>query len=162
VREPGDPYGKLIADNWIYIQEPYVLAGRLQIFSNWSPHLVQDPCKVWLGVEYFCNEGDGLWKWSDDDMARLAIDELAKIGIIESGDVLDSTVARLPKTYPAYLGTYDRFDEVRRFLDGFDNLYLIGATGCIATTTRTTPMLTAMTAVDNIIAGRTDKSISGL
>ena len=87
VRERGDPFGKLIADNWIYIQEPDVLAGRLQIFNNWSPHLVKDPSKVWLGVEYFCNEGDGLWKRSDDDMARLAIDELAKIGIIESSDV---------------------------------------------------------------------------
>ncbi|MGA9210942.1 MAG: NAD(P)/FAD-dependent oxidoreductase [Terriglobales bacterium] len=158
VRERGDPFGKLIADNWIYIQEPDVLAGRLQIFNNWSPHLVKDPSKVWLGVEYFCNEGDGLWKRSDDDMARLAIDELAKIGIIESSDVLDSTVARMPKTYPAYLGTYDRFDEVRRFLDGFDNLYLIGRNGMHRYNNQDHSMLTAMTAVDNIIARRADKS----
>jgi len=158
VREPGDPYGKLIADNWIYIQEPDVLAGRLQIFNNWSPHLVKDPSKVWLGVEYFCNENDDLWKRSDDDMARLAIDELAKIGIIESCDVLDSTVARLPKTYPAYLGTYDCFDEVRRFLDGFDNLYLIGRNGMHRYNNQDHSMLTAMTAVDNIIGGRADKS----
>jgi len=157
VREPGDPYGKLIADHWIYIQEPEVIAGRLQIFNNWSPHLVQDPSKAWLGVEYFCNEGDGLWKRSDDDMARLAIDELAKIGIIERGDVLDSTVARLPKTYPAYFGTYNRFDEVRRFLDAFDNLYLIGRNGMHRYNNQDHSMLTAMIAVDNIIAGRADK-----
>ena len=158
VREPGQPYGKLITDNWIYIQEPDVLAGRLQIFNNWSPHLVRDPSTVWLGVEYFCNEGDGLWTRSDDDMKRLAVEELAKIGIIERADVRDSTVVRLPKTYPAYFGTYGRFDEVRRFLDGFENLYLIGRNGMHRYNNQDHSMLTAMTAVDNIVAGHADKS----
>jgi protoporphyrinogen oxidase len=158
VREHGDHFGKLITDNWIYIQEPDVLAGRLQIFNNWSEYLVQDPSKVWLGVEYFCNEGDGLWKRSDDDMRSLAVDELAKIGIIERSDVLDSTVARLPKTYPSYFGTYEHFDEIRRFLDSFDNLYLIGRNGMHRYNNQDHSMLTAMTAVDNIVAGRADKS----
>ena len=158
VREAGDPYGKLISDNWIYIQEPEVLAGRLQIFNNWSPYLLKDPSKVWLGVEYFCNESDDLWKRTDDQMAQLAIAELTSIGIIEKDDVLDSTVARLPKTYPAYFGTYDRFDELRQLLDTFENLYLIGRNGMHRYNNQDHSMLTAMTAVDNIINGRTDRS----
>ena len=48
-------------DNWIYVQEPDVRLGRLQIFNNWSPALVPDSSKVWLGLEYFCTEGDDLW-----------------------------------------------------------------------------------------------------
>jgi protoporphyrinogen oxidase len=149
---------KLISDNWIYIQEPDVLAGRLQIFNNWSPHMVADPGKVWIGVEYFCYETDELWRKPDADMAQFAIDELAKIDIIEKQYVRDWTVVRMPKTYPAYFGAYERFDEVRQYLDGFENLFLVGRNGMHKYNNQDHSMLTAMTAVDNIIAGRRDKA----
>jgi protoporphyrinogen oxidase len=158
VREAGDRLGQLIRDNWIYVQEPDVLVGRLQIFNNWSPYLVADSSKVWLGAEYFCSESDELWRMPDDDMAQLAIDELAKIDLIDKRDVLDSTVARMPKTYPAYFGSYERFGELRNYLDRFENLFLIGRNGMHKYNNQDHSMLTAMTAVDNIIAGVTDKS----
>jgi protoporphyrinogen oxidase len=149
---------KFIADNWIYIQEPDVFAGRLQIFNNWSPHLVATPGTVWMGVEYFCNEGDGLWTRSDDEMKQLAAEELDKIGIIEQKHVLDATVIRMPKTYPAYFGTYNRFHELREWLDAVENLFLVGRNGMHRYNNQDHSMLTAMTAVDNIIAGRLDKA----
>ncbi len=97
------PLGKkLIQDNWIYVQEPDVMVGRLTIFNNFSQAMVADPDKVWLGAEYFCYETDPIWKQSDDEMKRLAVDELAKIGILDAADVRDATVIRMPKTYPAY------------------------------------------------------------
>ena len=108
---------KLVEDNWIYIQEPDVLAGRLQIFNNWSPYMLANPEHVWIGVEYFCYEVDELWKKSEGEMAEFARMELDKIGIIDQADVLDSTVIKMPKTYPAYFGTYNRFDELRAYLD---------------------------------------------
>lgn len=146
-----------IEDNWIYIQEPDVLAGRLQIFNNWSPHLVAAPDTVWIGVEYFCYESEPLWRKSDRDMADFAIEELQKIGIIESQDVIDSTVLRMPKTYPAYFGTYSRFNELRAFVDKFPNLFLIGRNGMHKYNNQDHSMLTAMVAVDNIIAGQVAK-----
>jgi protoporphyrinogen oxidase len=149
---------KLIADNWIYIQEPDVLAGRLQIFNNWSPHMVADESKVWLGVEYFCYENDELWNKPDAEMTRLAVEEIDRIGILDAGDVLDSIVIRMPKTYPAYFGTYSRFGELREYLDGFSNLFLLGRNGMHRYNNQDHSMLTAMAAVDNIIAGRSDKS----
>ena len=149
---------RLIEDNWIYIQEPDVLAGRLQIFNNWSPHLVSQPDNVWVGVEYFCYEGDELWRKPDAEMAEFARQELAKIGIIDLDAVLDSTVIRMPKTYPAYFGAYSRFDEIRDYLDAFPNLFLVGRNGMHKYNNQDHSMLTAMEAVDNIIAGRTDKS----
>ena len=149
---------KLIEDNWIYIQEPDVTAGRLQIFNNWSPGMVADPEKVWIGVEYFCYESDDLWKKPDAEMAEFARQELAKIGIIEAEDVLDSTVLRMPKTYPAYFGTYSRFNEVREYLDGFENLFLVGRNGMHKYNNQDHSMLTAMVAVDKIIAGNVDKA----
>src|SRR4029079_4145348 len=113
------PQGR-VKDNWIYIQEPDVLMGRLQIFNNWSPHMVADPNLTWMGLEYFCSEGDGLWSKSDRELIELGTRELAKMNIVESGDVLDGTVIRMPKAYPAYFGSYDRFDEVVSYMDSFE------------------------------------------
>jgi protoporphyrinogen oxidase len=149
---------KLVRDNWIYIQEPDVCAGRLQIFNNWSPWMVSDPEKAWVGVEYFCNEGDRLWTRSEESMKALAIEELAKIEIIEEQAVEDSVVLKMPKAYPAYFGTYSRFGEIRDFIDSFENLYLVGRNGMHRYNNQDHSMLTAMTAVDNIVAGRADKS----
>lgn len=148
----------LIRDNWIYVQEPDVVLGRLQIFNNWSPYLVADPDTVWLGLEYFCNEGDSLWSMSDAALKKLGAEELHRIGIIEAGDVLDGTVIRVEKTYPAYFGTYNRFDEIRQYVDGFENLFLIGRNGMHRYNNQDHSMLTAMVAVDNIIAGDTGKA----
>ena len=149
---------KLIADNWIYIQEPDVQLGRLQVFNNWSPFMVNDPSTVWLGLEYFCNETDDIWKTADDRLIAFATEELSRIGIIEAVDVLDSTVLRMEKTYPAYFGTYNRFAELRSYVDGYENLFLVGRNGMHRYNNQDHSMLTAMVAVDNIIAGEIDKA----
>ncbi len=147
----------IVPDNWIYIQEPEVKIGRLQIFNNWSPYLVQDPDKVWIGVEYFCNEGDAFWSMADSDIAKLAVQELAAIEVIDAADALDSVVIRAPKTYPAYFGTYDRFDVLRAFLDGIENLYPIGRNGMHKYNNQDHSMLCAMTAVDLVASGSVAK-----
>lgn len=144
---------QLIKDNWIYIQENDVKIGRLQIFNNWSPYMVANPEHVWLGLEYFCNEGDELWQKNDGDFMNFAISELHKINIIDPADVLDGTVVRMPKTYPAYFGSYDRFSIIREFTDSLENLFLIGRNGMHKYNNQDHSMLTAMTAVQNIIQG---------
>lgn len=150
--------GGLIRDNWIYIQEPDVRLGRVQVFNNWSPWMVGDPEKVWLGLEYFCTEGDDLWSLDDAAMIALARAELEKIGFIDAGAVRDAVVIRVPKTYPAYWGAYERFDELRQWLDAIPNLFLIGRNGMHRYNNQDHSMLTAMVAVDNLAAGITDKS----
>ena len=120
--------------------------------------MVADPSKVWLGLEYFCNESDPLWRMTDAEMSALAKEELSRIGIIDAGEVLDSVVLRMEKTYPAYFGTYDRFAEIREYVDRYENLFLIGRNGMHRYNNQDHSMLTAMMAVDNIAAGITDKS----
>ena len=153
-----EPDGGLLKDTWIYIQEPDVLLGRLQIFNNWSPYLVEDPTKVWIGLEYFCYESDPLWKMADEELKRFAMAEVAKIGLLKVEDVRDAHVVRVPKTYPAYFGTYDRFDELREWTDGFENLFLVGRNGMHKYNNQDHSMLTAMTVVDGLVAGRVDKA----
>ncbi len=141
----------IIPDNWIYIQERDVKLGRLQIFNNWSPYLVDNPDTVWIGLEYFCNEGDELWEKSNSDFMEFAIHELHKIDIIDKNDVIDSTIIRMPKTYPAYFGTYGDFHHIRNYTDKIDNLFLVGRNGMHKYNNADHSMLTAMTAVDNIV-----------
>ena len=152
-----EPDGSPLKDNWIYVQEPDVQLGRLQVFNNWSPWLVDSDSKAWIGLEYFCNDTDALWKLSDEEMAKFAIGEVAKIGILRAEDVEDTHVVRVPKTYPAYFGTYNRFDVIRNYTDQFQNLFLVGRNGMHKYNNQDHSMLTAMTAVENIVNGITTK-----
>ena len=165
-RGPTSPFGLrraskkpagTIPDNWIYIQEADVKVGRVQIFNNWSPYMVDDRKNtVWIGLEYFVNEGDELWIKPDQDMIDLGIREMTKIGFLKKEDVLDACVLRMPKAYPAYFGSYDQLHVVRDFTLTFANLFLIGRNGMHRYNNQDHSMLTAMTAVDNIAAGRAD------
>ena len=157
IARPGLPEG-LVPDNWIYVQEPGVKVGRLQIFNNWSPWLVADPGKIWIGLEYFCDEGDQIWSMSDEDLKRFGARELDQIGVLDADRVEDGVVLRVPKTYPAYFGTYGEFDIVRSYLDGFVNLFPVGRNGMHRYNNQDHSMLTAMAAVENIRDGIEDKS----
>jgi protoporphyrinogen oxidase len=123
----------------------------LQIFNNWSPDLVKDKNNTWLGLEYFCNEGDKLWEMSKTAFTQFAIDELASINIINKNDVLDSTVIKMPKTYPAYFGSYHQFNKIKTYTNSIENLFLIGRNGMHKYNNQDHSMLTAMKAVENII-----------
>jgi len=148
----------IIPDNWIYVQERDVKMGRIQVFNNWSPYLVKDPNTVWLGLEYFCNEGDHLWTMPNEELFNMGVRELEKVGFINTSDVLDGVVIRTTKAYPAYFGAYDQFYEIRNFVDDFENLFLIGRNGMHRYNNMDHSMLTAMVAVQNIINGSIDKS----
>lgn len=153
LKDETDPAQRLVSDNWIYIQEPDVKLGRLQIFNNWSPYMVANPDKVWLGLEYFCDETEPIWTWDNETVAKFAGEELERIGMIDRTDIEDWTVIHMPKTYPGYFGTYDRFDDLRRWIDRFENLYLVGRNGMHKYNNQDHSMLTAMVAVENIVNG---------
>lgn len=154
----GQPtVNNIIPDNWIYIQDNSVKLGRLQIFNNWSPYLVKDPNKIWLGLEYFCNEGDTLWSMDDANFIDMATKELESIGMINAQDVEDGVVLRIPKAYPAYFGTHSEFHVVRHFTDSIANLFLVGRNGMHRYNNMDHSMLSAMEAINNIKNGVTSK-----
>lgn len=152
--------GNIIPDNWIYVHDRSVKMGRIQVFNNWSPYMVKDANNtVWIGLEYFCTEGDSLWSMSDDDFAELGITEMLKMGLITSrDDVLDSHSERVRKAYPAYFDTYEYMEELREYLDGIENLYCVGRNGQHRYNNIDHSMCTAFEAVNNILSGRKDKS----
>ena len=146
--------GDIIPDCWIYIQERNVKLGRLQIFNNWSPYMVQDfENTVWIGLEYFCSEGDSMWTMDNAKFIEMASNELEEIGIIKKDDILDSTLIRVKKAYPAYFGTYKDFDKVKNYLDTIPNLYCVGRNGQHRYNNMDHSILTGIEAAKSFISG---------
>ena len=141
-------YEGRVPDTWIYVQERDVKVGRLQIFNNWSPYMVSDyKGTMYVGMEYFCDEGDKLWEMPDNEFVDMALGELEKIGVADRGDVLKADRIKVKKAYPAYFGTYKEISKVREWLDGFQNLFCIGRNGQHRYNNMDHSMLTAMEAV---------------
>ena len=151
--------GNIVPDNWVYVHDRNVKMGRFQIYNNWSPYLVKDvEHTVWVGLEYFCNEGDDLWSMTDDDFAKMAISEMAKINIIADKDeAMDYHVERVKKAYPAYFDTYEQIDDLRAYLDEIPNLFCVGRNGQHRYNNLDHSMCTSFETVKNIIAGETGK-----
>lgn len=149
----------IVPDNWIYVQDGSVSLGRIQVFNNWSPYLVADPLRtVWLGLEYFCGEGDGLWDMDDEERVRLAQDELVRMGVLDATTpVLDHHVERVEKAYPAYFDTYERIGELVSWLDSHHNLFCLGRNGQHRYNNMDHSMMTAFLAVDDLLSGVTDR-----
>ena len=148
----------VVPDCWIYVQEPDVKLGRIQIFNNWSPYLVKDINNtVWVGLEYFCNENDDFWNLSDKDAIEFAKNELIKMGIIHEENVLDAHREKIKKAYPAYFDTYEKIDVLIKYLNKIENLYCIGRNGQHRYNNMDHSMVTAFETVDNIINNVSDK-----
>lgn len=149
----------IVPDCWIYVQDTGVKLGRIQIFNNWSPYMVEEPDKyVWIGLEYFCKEGDDFWNMSDEECIELAINELVQMEVIHKEDVIDSHRERIQKAYPAYFDGYDHMDEIIDYLNTFDNLYCIGRNGQHRYNNMDHSMVTSFEAVDNIVNDIHDKT----
>ena len=149
----------IVPDCWIYVQDVGVKLGRIQIFNNWSPYLVKDPENtVWIGLEYFCDEGDSFWNMNEKECVDFAVNELKRMGVISADSrVLDSHREKVQKAYPAYFDTYDRIDELVEYLDTFDNLYCVGRNGQHRYNNMDHSMVTSFETVSNIVSGKKTK-----
>ena len=149
----------IIPDCWIYVQDTKVKLGRIQIYNNWSPYMVEDvDNKVWVGLEYFCSENDDFWNMTGKDCKIFAVKELIRMGIIDKKeDVLDAHREKVKKAYPAYFDTYDHIDEVISYLNQYENLYCVGRNGQHRYNNMDHSMATAFETVDNILSGKKNK-----
>ncbi len=150
----------IIPDNWVYVHDKGIEMGRFQIYNNWSPYMIKDiENTVWVGLEYFCYEGDKWWNMTEDEFAEFAINDMINLGLIaDRSDVMDYHEEKVKKAYPAYFDTYARMDELVAYLSSIDNLYCVGRNGQHRYNNLDHSMCTSFEAVSNIISGRTDKS----
>lgn len=149
----------IVPDCWIYVQDTGVKLGRIQIFNNWSPYMVEKPDEnVWIGLEYFCREGDDFWNMSDEECINMAIDELVSMDVIDKNDVIDSHRERIQKAYPAYFDGYDNMDKIIDYLNTFDNLFCVGRNGQHRYNNMDHSMVTSFEAVKDIVNDIHDKT----
>lgn len=147
----------ILPDTWIYVQESDVKMGRMQIYNNWSPYMIADDAKVWISFEYFASDTDDIWTMENSEFEKLAIDEGIKIGMINREDVLDISSAKLEKAYPAYFGTFNRFNVIKEYSDSIKNLYLIGRAGMHKYINIDHTVLSGMEVARNILEDLPDK-----
>jgi len=139
-------------DNWIYIHEPSVKVGRIQNFRAWSPEMLPDDYTASIGMEYFCQKGDGLWSMSDADLIDLAGTELEQLSLSTKAAVIDGTVIRQPKAYPVYDAEYkDALDIIEAWMKSFANLQTCGRNGLHRYNNQDHSMLSAMLAARNLM-----------
>jgi protoporphyrinogen oxidase len=152
--------GNIVPDNWVYVHDRHVQMGRFQIYNNWSPYMVKDlEHTVWMGLEYFCNEGDRMWSMTDEDFGKMGIHEMVELGLIDrESDAIDFHVERVRKAYPAYFDTYAEIDRLVDYLNGYENLYCVGRNGQHRYNNMDHSMATSFEAVKNILSGTADKS----
>lgn len=150
----------IVPDCWIYVQDTGVRLGRIQIFNNWSPYMVKDPeHKIWIGLEYFCTEGDAFWNMSESECVDMAVNELKEMGVIdEDAKISDSHREKVKKAYPAYFDTYSEIDKLIKYLNEIDNLFCVGRNGQHRYNNMDHSMVTSFEAVNNILNGIHDKS----
>ena len=145
--------GNIVPDCWIYVQDTGVKLGRIQVFNNWSPYMVKDPeHRVWIGLEYFCAEGDRFWNLTDKQCIVFAVKELRKMGVIApDAKILDAHREKVKKAYPAYFDTYDEIDTLIGYLNRFGNLFCVGRNGQHRYNNMDHSMATSFEAVKNIL-----------
>lgn len=152
--------GNIVPDDWVYVHDRNVKMGRFQVYNNWSPYLVKDvEHTIWMGLEYFCNEGDTMWNMKDEEFAKMGMEEMVTMGLIDSVEqVMDFHVERVKKAYPAYFDTYAQMDKLREYLNTIPNLFCVGRNGQHRYNNLDHSMCTSFETVKNILSGTTDKS----
>ena len=147
---------RLFDDHWLYIHDPGVKVGRIQNVRSWSPEMVPDSGRNCCVMEYFCFEGDDFWTRGDAGLIACATRELVRLGLARPGDVSDGFVVRQKKAYPVYDPGYaDRVRTIRRFVETeCPGLHLVGRNGMHRCNNQDHAMMTAMLAVENVVAGK--------
>ncbi|MCR5431765.1 MAG: NAD(P)/FAD-dependent oxidoreductase [Lachnospiraceae bacterium] len=151
--------GNIVPDCWVYVQDRKVRMGRFQIYNNWSPYMVKDlENTVWIGLEYFVNEGDEYWNMTEEEFSKLGISEILKLGIIGSGSVvLDTHMEKVKKAYPAYFDTYKDIDRLTSYLKSIRNLFCVGRNGQHRYNNIDHSMVTSFETVKCILTGSDDR-----
>ena len=113
---------------------------------------------VWVGLEYFVNEGDEYWNMSEEEFSKFGVEEMVKLKLIDSADqVIDTHMEKVKKAYPAYFDTYEEIDTLVDYLKSIDNLYCVGRNGQHRYNNIDHSMVTSFETVKNIVSGNKNK-----
>ena len=140
-------------DNWIYLHDPGIRAGRVQNFGAWSPDMVV-PGTTCLGAEYFCSEGDDIWTMPEEDLIAMTVADLARIGLVDPAVSSTGSGSTCPAPIPSTTrATHPRSALIRGYLASFENLVTCGRNGLHRYNNQDHSMWTALLATSNLLDG---------
>lgn len=144
----------LFPDQWLYLHDPGLAAGRVTNFRNWSPSLYGESETSILAVERWCDESDAAWSEDNATLICRAADELRAIGLLQDEPVLDGHVIRLPRCYPVYrIGYRAHVRTIAKHLDGIRGLSVIGRYGAFKYNNQDHGILMGLLAAENLTQG---------
>ena len=138
-------------DNWIYIHDQDIQAGRIQNYTSWSTHMAPNN-RGCLGLEYFCNENEKFWNKTDEELKNVAIEDLKKLEILTSEKIIDAYVVRQKKAYPVYDQDYKEIVKKISYEieKDYNNFYLVGRNGMHKYNNQDHAMMSSLLTVENI------------
>ncbi len=121
---------QLTPDHWIYIPEEHIAVHRISEFTNFSRSCAPEG-KTMVCAEITSTNGDRYWTMRDEDLIRLAAENLAELGLLSRDEVMDGGfVKRLDYAYPIYDLSYRaHLDTLLGWLRGFENMVSTGRQG---------------------------------
>ena len=113
----------------IYVPDPGFLVSRLSEPKNRSAEMAPEG-ETSVVVEVPCFPGDETDRRSDGDLAARVVDELAGLGLVDPGDVLEWRHHRIPNAYPVYSVDYAAgVAVIESALSSISNLDTLGRAG---------------------------------
>jgi protoporphyrinogen oxidase len=146
---------KSFPDQWLYVHSPELRMGRVTNFRNWTPELCGDSPSTILALEYWCQDGESLWREDDRKLVELARGEMASTGLVPAASIREGRVVRIAGSYPIYRKGYrDHVAQTAEFLDGFAGLTVIGRGGSFKYNNQDHSLLMGILAAENLLYGK--------
>lgn len=141
-------------DQWIYFPDKEIPFGRIMEPKNFSKKM--SPLdKTSLLVEFFCWENDKIWNASKEELFKLSIEWLEKLGFVRRDEVIDCFVHKEKYAYPVYDLCYKRhLGKIKDYLGQFRNLQLIGRAGSFRYNNQDHALEMGILAARSIIEGK--------
>lgn len=147
---------QLTPDHWLYIPEDSLTVHRISEFKNFSKETAP-PDKTLICCEITCDMGDEIWNETDENLRKIAVEDMVKIGLIKPEEVLETFSHREVFAYPLYiLGYKQHLEKVLGFIDAVKGLDTTGRQGLFKYNNMDHSIAMGFTAAENMLKGGDD------
>jgi protoporphyrinogen oxidase len=140
--------------HWVYLLDQQFRVNRMSEQKNVSPSMVP-PDRTVLCIELSCWRDDPVWSASDEEVYRIALDDLLKMGYgITESEVESYHVTQIPTAYPVYeLDFEQHLIPVLEGVHAVSNLLTLGRHGLFLNNSMDDNVLLGMKVADHLDGG---------
>jgi UDP-galactopyranose mutase len=143
--------------HWVYLLDEQYQVNRMSEQKNVSPHMVPGDRTI-LCIELSCWRDDAVWRASDEEVYRIALNDLLKMGYgVTEGEVEEYHVTGIATAYPVYeLNFEDHLIPVLEGVHAVPNLLTLGRHGLFLNNSMDDNVLLGMKIADRIAGDGVD------